>query len=116
MQYFDFLITRGEAPDPKKEYIYLLDQVWAPRGLESTSIQRLTIVNNLSQTDGGRYLFTIKDTGENHSCTYAWAFAENTPDNLERIKTYDNVYAEYLALKKRLKITHKQIDTLECKK
>ena len=41
MAYFDFLITRGEAPDHQKDYIYLLDKVWAPRGLESKPIQRL---------------------------------------------------------------------------
>ena len=66
MAYFDFLITRGEAPDHQKDYIYLLDKVWAPRGLESKPIQRLTIVNNLSQTEGGRYLFSIKDTGKSN--------------------------------------------------
>lgn len=90
MGYFDFLIDKNnKTPNPDMEYIYRHDMVWIPNSLKSVRIKLNTIVNNVVRLDNGGYEFTIKETGERYSCNYGWAFAENTPENVRKLKKLD---------------------------
>lgn len=102
MGIFDSLIDKDNGkPNPDMEYIYRLDKVWTPNKLESKPIKIGTIVINVIQLKNRSYEFTCKETGEILRVTYAWALAENTPENVERIKKFD---AEYLKFKEHEKL------------
>lgn len=96
MGIFDCLIDKDNGkPKSDMEYIYRLDMVWKPNELESKPIKIGTIMTNVIQLDNGSYEFTCKETGERLCATYSWALAENTPENVERIKIYDDEYLKF---------------------
>lgn len=113
MAYFDFLIDRGNAPKPI-EYIYRHDYVWFVDKLECKPMERNTIVTDVVQRpNGAGYEFTIKSTGERVYCTYAWAFAENTRENLRRIKRYEKAMKKYLEMEFKADCLRNEIITLK---
>lgn len=76
---------------PKKgmEYIYLLDMVWKKNVFEDLPIEYGTIMIDVEWETESRLGFTHKETGERYYCHYGWALAENTPENQERIDSYE---------------------------
>lgn len=106
MGYFDFLIDENnKKPNPNIEYIYRHDMVWLPNSLKAIKIKINTIVNNVVILDNGSYEFTVKETGEKYRCNYGWAFAENTPENIKKLKVLDKAKAK-------LKRQDKKVDKL----
>lgn len=96
MAYFDFLIDKDNTqPKVDMEYIYRLDIVWKPNELTSYPINIGTIVTNVIQTNNGGYEFNIKGENETLRTNYAWALAENTPDNLAKIEEYEKELAKF---------------------
>ena len=91
MGMFNCLIDKeNKSPKEGMEYIYNLDMVWKNGSFESYPIEEGTIVNNVKKLENNSYEFTVKETGEEFSCTYGWAFWENTPENLVKIKIYNH--------------------------
>lgn len=76
-------------PKPNTEYIYNLDMIWLKGKLESLSIEKGIIVENVEQLDAGNYSFNIKGEIEIYSCSYGWAFIENTERNILLLKEID---------------------------
>jgi hypothetical protein len=96
MGIFDCLIDKDNGkPKSNMEYIYRLDMVWTPNKLGDKPIKIGTIMTNVIQLDNGSYEFTFKETGEILRTNYSWALAENTPENVERIKIYDDEYLKF---------------------
>lgn len=115
MGYFDFLVTKGNPPIKDKEYIYLLDCVWKINELsDPIPIKEHSIVIDVEQHSGG-YNFTIKETGERYTCTYAWAFADNTPVNKAKISMAEKAKEKSEKAQQEYKFLLNQIDTLEIK-
>lgn len=116
MAHFDFLIDKGNKPKKEMEYIYRLDTVWVLKGLDSTPVKKGIIVTDVIQNESGRYEFTIKKTGVRCSSTYSWAFAENTKENVRRIKVYEKGNKKLEALEKACQKLRNRIITLKPKK
>ncbi len=93
------------------EYIYLHDTVWDNKH-KSIPVKRGIIVTNVINTGHG-YEFTIKETNEKRKSQYTWAFAENTPSNLERIKYYLDKEEEYITARNIMNKARKNVITLE---
>lgn len=90
MAVLDYLIDKTNTkPKVDMEYIYRLDMVWKPDMLEGFPIKIGTILTNVIQTSNRGYEFNIKGDTEKFRTNYAWALAENTPDNLARIEEYE---------------------------
>jgi hypothetical protein len=113
MGYFDFLIDKGNVPDPNKEYIYRLDVAWRANKLEHEPYKKDSIVINVTQEQGGMYHFVDKLTGEEYRCSYNWAFADNTPENLLRIAEYEKLRKEYSVAKRKSEMAGDRIKTLK---
>lgn len=114
MAYFDFLIDKDNGkPNSELEYIYLLDEVWIPNQLGGKPIKRGTIVKNVIQLDNNSYEFINKETGETLRTNYAWSLAENTPENVLRIKKYDEEYLKFKEHEKFINKLRKEIITLK---
>jgi hypothetical protein len=88
MGHFDFLIDKGEKPKDM-EYIYMLDIFWKNGEIGEHKVNKWSPVKDVVQQDSGRYEFTFVDTGVRGNCTYAWALAENTPENRKAIDEYN---------------------------
>jgi hypothetical protein len=117
MAYFDFLIDKNNSqPNPDMEYIYRMDMVWTPNELKDKPIKVGTIVNNVVQLENKSYEFTNKETGELLRTNYAWALAENTPENVERIELYEKEYIEFKKHEKKINSLRNNITTLKPKK
>lgn len=113
MGYFDFLIDKNnKEPKSDIEYIYMLDVVWLPDKLGDRPIKPKTIVTNVIRLSNGSYEFKCKDTGEILRCNYAWALAENTPENINNIKIYEAELKKYKIATKKLELVKKNIKTL----
>ena len=116
MGILDFLIDKNNGnPKPDMEYIYRLDMTWKPDELQHYPITIGTIVNNVIQLDNRSYEFTIKDTGEVFRTNYAWALAENTPENIKKIKKYEDEYEKFKIHEKLINLLRDDIDTLSPK-
>lgn len=118
MSYFDFLIQEGKEPKAGMEYIYRFHIAFKANQLESFSLEPNIIVDNVVSTrdSSGQhtgYNFTIKGTTEVLHCSYAWAFAENTPENVARIQEYDNFKKRYLELAEKHEELFNSINTLK---
>ena len=114
MGIFDCLIDKDNGkPKSDMEYIYRLDMVWIPNKLESKPIKIGTIMNNVIQRENGSYEFTCKETGERLQATYSWALAENTPENVERIKIYDDEYLKFKEYERKINSLRNNIITLK---
>jgi hypothetical protein len=96
MGMLDFLIDKdNRTPKIGLEYIYRHDMVWKPNDLTGYPIKVGTIVTNVIQISNRGYEFNIKGDTETLRTNYAWALAENTPDNLARIEEYDKEYLKF---------------------
>jgi hypothetical protein len=73
-------------PKPNTEYIYNLDMIWLKGKLESLTVQKGIIVENVEQLDAGNYSFNIKGKPEVYICSYGWAFIENTERNIDLLE------------------------------
>jgi len=114
MSYFDSLIDKNNGkPKVDIEYIYRMDMVWIPGKLEHKTIKIGTIVNNTVQMENGSYQFNNKETGELLQTNYAWALAENTPENLEKIKRYDEEFIRFKEYEKFIQSLWDNIVTLK---
>lgn len=114
MGYFDFLIDKNNGqPKQGLEYIYRLDMVWKPGGLEGYPIKVGTIVTDVVQLENKSYEFTNKETGERLKTNYAWALAENTPENLKRIEEYEKEWIKFKEYEKKIETLRKSIVTLD---
>lgn len=109
MGYFDFLIDDGNEPKPDMEYYYRFHLVWKKNELKSIAVEPGIIVNNVVSGKNSRgehvgYDFTIKGTTEILHCNYGWAFVENTPENMEKLKAALDKRKEIDELEKEYKI------------
>jgi hypothetical protein len=114
MAYFDFLIGENKGiPKPDMEYIYMMDMVWTPNVLGDKPIKIGTIMVDVIQLENRSYEFTCKETGERLRSNYAWSLAENTPENVKRIKFYNKEYIKFKKHEKKIKYLRNDIFTLE---
>jgi hypothetical protein len=117
MAILDFLINKDNGqPKPDTEYIYMMDMVWTPNELGDKPIKKGTIVTNVIQLKNKSYEFLNKETGEVLRTNYAWALAENTTENIERIKIYEKEYIEFKKHEKNINSLRNNIITLSSKK
>lgn len=102
------------------EYIYLLDMVWQRQDMKKgfgmqtgeKKFEYGSIVVDVSE-ENGCFHFTDKKTGNRYHNHYAWAFAENTPDNVIEINKLIETNKELDILNRRSKAIHKNITTLK---
>jgi len=114
MGIFDCLIDKDNGkPKSNIEYIYRLDMVWTPKLLGDKPIKIGTLMTNVIQLDNGSYEFTCKETGEILRTNYSWALAENTPENVERIKIYDDEYLKFKEYERKINSLRNNIITLK---
>ena len=114
MGYFDFLIDKTNGkPKPDMEYIYRLDMCWRPNELKHIPMKVGTIMTNVVQLENKSYEFTCKETGERLRTNYAWALAENTPENVKLIEEYDKEYSKFKEYEKKVTSMLKKIKTLK---
>lgn len=114
MRKFDCLINKNnKVPNPNMEYFYRMEIVWTSDSLINKKIKHGTIVNNVIQLENGGYQFTNKETGEILRTNYGWALAENTPENLEKIKKFDDEKLKFHEHKKLIEALLPNIDTLQ---
>lgn len=121
-------------PDSSKEYVLVYDYFVATEGpavpddpiYEKYSKEMLpqdTVVVNVHQiversalndTMGttGPLQFTVKDTGKTYKTHYGYMFADNTPENLERLAIARKLRQEWKEAEKRLRKANKQVATL----
>lgn len=95
---FESLIDTGLEANTDKEYLYLLHMAWPNNSLKSEPIKFGTVVYAVTDKSGNNhrgYWFVTKDTDKLYHSNYPWVFAENTPENQEKID-------KYLAHKKQL--------------
>lgn len=96
MGIFDNLIDKNtKTPNPDMEYIYRMDMVWTPNSIHSKPIKIGTIMNNVIKKENGSFEFINKETGELLCTNYGWSLAENTPENIKRIKDYEKEYVKF---------------------
>jgi hypothetical protein len=114
MGILDFLIDKDNGkPKSDMEYIYRLDMVWTPNELGDKPIKKGTIVTNVVQLKNKSYEFLNKETGEVLKTNYAWALAENTPENVERIEIYEKEYKKFKEHEKLINSLRIEIITLK---
>jgi len=97
MGVFDCLIDEGREPIVGMEYIYNLNMAWphedGKKSMKSIDVENGIIVTDVvaEKTEDGYHLgydFTIKKTGQRCHRNYAWAFWENTPENLVKVEKF----------------------------
>lgn len=114
MGIFDYLIDKDNGkPNPNMEYIYRMDMVWVPGKLGDIEMRKDSIVTNVVQLQNGGYEFLCKETGRKLCTNYAWALAENTPENILRIQKYDEEYKKFKEYEKYLTNLRNDIITLK---
>ena len=114
MGILDFLIDKDNGkPKSEMEYIYRLDMVWTPNEFGDKPIKIGTIMTNVIQLDNRSYEFTCKETGEILRTNYAWALAENTPENIQRMKEYDEEYIKFKEYERKINHLRNNIITLK---
>lgn len=112
MSFLDSLIDRGEKPKDI-EYVYLHNLVWDIEKFGGgINVHYGSIVTDVVQNDNFSYEFTLKENGKRYRCNYAWAFAENTPENLELINEFKEVDKEYEDARKKRHRAIRKIKTL----
>jgi len=89
MGIFDLLINNNKNPKEDMEYIYLLDEVWKPGKIGSYPIKQGSIVTDVTKLGNDSFEFIDKESGEKFRTNYGWTLAESTPENIERIKAYE---------------------------
>ena len=80
--------------DEKQVYVNSQEELdsfsYRPHSIKVKKYIIVTDVKSKNREDGYHlgYDFTIKDSGIRCHCNYPWAFWENTPENLVKIKEY----------------------------
>ena len=117
MSHFDFLNAQGNEPDPDMSYIYKFHLIWKKDvPLESYPIKYGTVVYNVKSVGNNcGYEFNLADDDTVYKCNYSWAFAENTPENIKRLKAYLAKRNELDKLTKECNKLLENIVTLEIK-
>mgnify|MGYP006921279951 CR=1 FL=1 len=111
MGIFDCLIDKtNKKPKIGLEYIYRLDIAWNENG--EVPIKIGTIVTDVIQSDNYGYEFTNKENNQRLSSNYGWSLAENTKENVKKIKKYEREYVRFEKHKKEIGLLRKNIDTL----
>jgi len=96
----DYLISSNKTPIEGMSYIYIFDKVWLPNELGSYPIKYGSDIIDVVKLENDSFEFTVKETGKRCRTNYGWAIAENTPENLEKIKRYLESDAKLDELKK----------------
>jgi len=110
---FDFLPDNDIIINPDTEYIYRMDMVWVVNSYESYKVKKSMIVHKVVAKKNGGYVFTVKDTHEVFECNYGWAFAENTPDNIVKLKAFDEQNDKLTEISKVCDKLRKKVTTLD---
>ena len=114
MGMLDFLIDKDNGkPKQDMEYIYRLDIVWRPNELGSEEIKVGTIMTDVIQLPNRSYQFKNKETGDILRTNYAWALAENTPENIIKIEKYEEEYKKFQQHEQLIKLLRSDIVTLK---
>jgi hypothetical protein len=100
------------APIPGAEYIFLFSEAYKPDTHELVNVLQGTIVTDVFQEKDSGYIFKVKGTDKFLKCFYAWAFAENTSENIEKIKKYSDEYPKFIEYKKLIDSLRNEIITL----
>jgi hypothetical protein len=94
------------APCPTKEYVLVYDLsdfggVGAKWPYPILVKQDTVVINvrfaNTPNFMGDMLLFNVKETGEEFHTHYGYMFADNTPENLEKLRIYRHKRDEYFA-------------------
>jgi len=106
-----------------KEYIYLHNMVWfadevmkRANGYNDIAMNRGTIMTDLVEVDSSTYYFVWKVTGIRLQTHYAWALAENTPENVKNIKKYDDAKEKLKEMERKCNGLYNRIVTLKAPK
>ena len=113
MSVFDHLISKNNIEPKPIEYIYMLDMIWKPNSMDSVKFQQDSIVINVRKLENNSFEFECKKTGITYQTNYGWSLAENTPENVEKIKLYRIKLAELERVKLQTNYKHSLINTLE---
>lgn len=101
------LIKNILEPKQNMEYLYLMEMIWLDESLHpQTKVERYTVMVNVVKNDDESFSFQSKETGVKYRTNYGWALAENTPENLERIRLsdeQDKIYSEHKRKAKKLR-------------
>ena len=96
-------IPKNLDPKPDMEYI-IMNDIDYDYDFETSSYKQIlkkgSIVTNVKLKKGKEnqfmgYDFVIKDTGELRHTYYPWILAENTPENIEKIKNFREEYRKF---------------------
>jgi hypothetical protein len=108
---------KGNIPNPNLEYIYRLDVAWPKGAVKSVTFMKGNIVSNVILNEkNSMYEFIVKKTGEEFSCSYGWAFAENTPINIDNIEIYESYNEKFQQMEKICDKLRNNITTLDTNK
>lgn len=114
-------LERSKTHKMKNSYIYFHNLTWKEDCLEPVSIEKGIIVYNVKRVDGSfiskclgcpAYEFETEN-GEKFGCNYSWAFAENTPENKEKIRRYEEHRVELEKAMKKNKMLFEEIDFIK---
>jgi len=107
------MIDVANVPEKKKllpkddvEYIFIDNNLYTKGKLGPTKTVDDPIIVTDVRFDGDFYDFTVKETGEKYRSYYGWAFREYTPENLIKIREYNELkdlanHAAHIASRKR---------------
>ena len=126
MGVFDCLIDEGKEPKIGMEYFFMNNTATPVQdgcklrcGGSFDVEDGIIVIDVVTEIRSGRhagYSFTIKETGERYYSTYPWAFWENTPENLVKIKKYKEENSKLEEQEKLVKGLRKGIEQWTVKK
>lgn len=99
-----------KQPKEGVEYMFILESTSKVDSFEQVRVPKGTIVKNLQLTDSG-YQFNIDGVAVPLKTYYGWALIENTPENQERFKKFEEMREE---AERYAKEVQKQFNTVEC--
>lgn len=108
-------------PKPDMEYIIMNDIEYDYDSETSSykkTIEKGSVVTNVKMKKGKEnqfmgYDFVVKDTAESRHTYYPWILAENTPENIEKIKNYREEYKKFELLEQHINSLRNEIITLK---
>lgn len=111
------LIKDGKEPNENIEYVVTYDIPEMGFLVKELPVSKGTIVINVKRNIVADYHhgyeFTIKETGEKHITMYAWALAENTPNNVKELCEYWRLQEEVVIARKAVKQQSNKLKTLK---
>ena len=102
MGILDVLINKNKEPKKGLEYIYLMDMMWEIGKLGNIPCEKGTIVTDVVKLQNDSFEFVVKESGKRFKTTYGFALAENTPENVERIKDYRECISRFNEIEKEM--------------